>query len=219
MDVMAAVLILGLFIMPLLIARNNSIASATETVNLRVANLLAVRKMGELSLEDPTSLAASSGDFSEGYSGFTWETEVETVLVEDLVPEEVEEEEELWGYGEQEEEEDEGADIRKREVVILTLRVRYPSPLVEEGADLPTEPAEGEEKVRPPGQVELVWLLVPAVEEGEDDAGESGDEAQPAQERELLDLFGPAPTGAGTPPEEGSDEEEEEEEDEAQEEE
>lgn len=85
LDLLVSVLILGLFLVPLAMARNNVILLAGEAVTLRQARILATQKVGEIELEHVDEMASSAGDFGEDHPGFTWETEVETLKLGDVV--------------------------------------------------------------------------------------------------------------------------------------
>jgi hypothetical protein len=85
LDLMISVLILGLLLVPLALARNNVILSAGETVQLRKARILAAAKIGELEAEKPDALATGAGDFGPEHPGFAWETQVETLPLWEVV--------------------------------------------------------------------------------------------------------------------------------------
>jgi hypothetical protein len=168
MDLMVSVLILGLFLVPLAISRNNIILMAGQTISLRKARVLAVQKLGELELTPLEELSDASGDFGEENPGYFWETKVETIAIEDVLDLGAAEEEEEGGFPSPEEAEEEAP---AHELVRLTLVVRAPG-----GADTDEEAADewGEEKkLRTGDRIHVVryFLKEPEPEEGEGGLG------------------------------------------------
>jgi len=164
---MVSVLILGLFLVPLAISRNNVILMVGRTVNLRKARILAAQKIGELELENYEEFTGGSGDFGEENPGFFWEARVEILPLEEVVDleEALTAEEETFTTLEEEEEDDEP----RYEVVKLTLLVRHAADegdlLYEEAQE---ETAEGEAKVRQLDRIVIVRYFLREAEEEEE---------------------------------------------------
>jgi hypothetical protein len=164
---MVSVLILGMFLVPLAISRNNVILMTGNTISLRKARILAAQKIGELELQDPEELVTTAGDFGEEHPGFLWETKVETLLlgeVVDLDPES-EEEEATAPLTEEEEEEPE------LEVIRLTLVVR--SALTAETDEFDEafmdEDLDEEPEARPGDRIIIVRYFLKEPEEEEEE--------------------------------------------------
>ncbi|GEM_PF-2737973 len=167
MDLLVSVLILGLFLVPLAMTRNNVIDMAGKTSILREARFLALQKAGELERVPDDDLGDGAGDFGEGHPGFSWAVRVETLKLEDVAG--VKEEEEdpygtvpdpLLGTG--------GEEEPAYEVLKVTLVVRYTAEeafleAAEEG--LPDE----EKKSRPLDRIVIVRYRLKELEE--EDAG------------------------------------------------
>ncbi|MHC4780716.1 MAG: hypothetical protein ACYTFG_19265, partial [Planctomycetota bacterium] len=123
MDLMVSVLILGLFLVPLAMSRNNVIQMVGRTVSLRKARVLAAQRLGELELEKVEELVDTSGDFGDENPGFRWEMRVETIPLDEVV--------DLAAAVDEGEEdlpvlEDEDAEEQIYEVVRVTLVVFVP---------------------------------------------------------------------------------------------
>jgi hypothetical protein len=113
LDVLFAVFILGMVALPLVEARGNSIRRAAATHNLRIARMLAGKKMEEVLANEiatePDQNFAMSGEFTEeGYYGFKYEIDELDVPIHD--------EEELA----------EDPDKREWYVRCLTVNLTYP---------------------------------------------------------------------------------------------
>jgi hypothetical protein len=166
MDLLLSVLVLGLFLVPLAISRNNIILMAADAMALRDARVLAAQKIGELELENLDELTGSSGDFGEDHPGFYWQMAVETVPLDEVVDLEPasdpEEEEEEILYPETETEEGEP----EYEVVKLALVVRHVADESRVGIEEDEEMLpEGEKRIRPADRIVIVRYFLREVEE------------------------------------------------------
>lgn len=96
LDVLFAVFVLAMAALPLVVARGNSIRRAAATHSLRIARMLAGKKMEEVLANEmatePDQSLDTSGDFKDdGYQGYEFDLGEEEVLVsseEDLEDEE-----------------------------------------------------------------------------------------------------------------------------------
>lgn len=75
-EMLAALMIIGIIASTLLVIRNNSIHEARVAQNTRQAWLLAQRKYTALKHKTPTTLESRSGSFPE-HQGYRWETRVQ----------------------------------------------------------------------------------------------------------------------------------------------
>jgi hypothetical protein len=159
MDLLVSVLILGLFLVPLAISRNNVILQAGDTLILREARMLAMQKMGELELETEETLVGSGGDFGEKHPNFVWETRVERVMLGDVVGFE---EEDPWNEPVLTPEEQEAQEAREIELLRIELTVRY----APEGGLRVSGDLEDEERTfRPADRIVMVRYRIAEPEE------------------------------------------------------
>ena len=86
LDVLFAVFILGMTAFPLIVIRSNNITTAHNTSRLRIARMLAGKKMeevlvNEISEESDPNFSTSGNFEEEGYESFEYEIDVEDVSI------------------------------------------------------------------------------------------------------------------------------------------
>ncbi len=84
LEVMIAVAVLAIALVSLLGSQSQTISVATDARFDTVAALLAQEKMAEIRLLDFEQVESDSGTFEEGFSEFSWSTEVLQVLEDDI---------------------------------------------------------------------------------------------------------------------------------------
>ena len=170
LDLMVSVLLLGLFLVPLAISRNNVILSAGAAARLREARFLALQKLGEMELENLEEIGSASGSFGDAHPGFSWEAQVETLLLMDVVGRPPSEEDEL-GTGLDFPGTLEEGEEAPPEVFRLTLTVRFRAG--EEGFDLEEEEGmfEEERKIRPLDRIVMVRYVLKEPDQTDAPAG------------------------------------------------
>ena len=84
LEVMIAVAVLAIALVSLLGSQSQTISVATDARFNTIAALLAQEKMAEIRLQDFEQVESESGIFEEGFSDFSWSTEVVQVLEDDI---------------------------------------------------------------------------------------------------------------------------------------
>ncbi len=83
LEVMIAVAIIAIALMAALGSQSQGLSLAGESRFNRTASLLAQGKMAEIeAVEDQRDLNSDSGDFGDGFPGYTWQLSVNDVLFE-----------------------------------------------------------------------------------------------------------------------------------------
>lgn len=84
LEVMIAVAVLAIALVSLLGSQSQTISIATDARFDTIAALLAQEKMAEIRLQDFEQIESESGIFEEGFSEFSWSTDVVQVLEDDI---------------------------------------------------------------------------------------------------------------------------------------
>ena len=84
MEIMIAVAIIAIALTTLLGSQSQSVYFANSAQFETMAALLAQSKMSELVIEDSFSLSSNNGDFGDDFPGYTWEAEVNDIIVEEI---------------------------------------------------------------------------------------------------------------------------------------
>lgn len=84
LEVMIAVAVLAIALVSLLGSQSQTISIATDARFDTIAALLAQEKMAEIRLQDFEQVESESGIFEDGFSEFSWNTEVVPVLEDDI---------------------------------------------------------------------------------------------------------------------------------------
>lgn len=77
LEVMIAMAILAIALVVVFQSQSQSISMASESRFVTTASLLAQSKMSEMEAVDPGELGSGSGDFGDGYPGYSWRTTVD----------------------------------------------------------------------------------------------------------------------------------------------
>ncbi len=123
MEVLAALIILGLLVSSLLKIRSNSIDEAILVKNSRKAWELARTKYGELRAEQDPENIPSGGNFPD-HEGYSWETSIERKILSASPPPN----DQLFNTPADEEE--------RRVIFHVVLKVFYPGPEEEQSIKL-----------------------------------------------------------------------------------
>ena len=84
LEIMIAVAIIAIALTTLLGSQSQSVSFANSAQFETMAALLAQSKMSELVIEDSFSLSGNNGDFGDDFPGYTWEAEVNDIIVEEI---------------------------------------------------------------------------------------------------------------------------------------
>ena len=84
LEIMIAVAIIAIALTTLLGSQSQSVSFANSAQFETMAALLAQSKMSELVIEDSFSLSSNNGDFGDDFPGYTWEAEVNDIIVEEI---------------------------------------------------------------------------------------------------------------------------------------